>query len=297
MRLVSNRSLGCAALVCLCCWLMLVAASCSDDSTTSPKKTKTEIIELSDAAAGFSTEEGEADPALQVVSVTNAGPGTLSDLSAAVSYGSGQPTGWLSAILAETTAPTEITLQATTGGGALGAGTYSATVAVASSKANNSPQNLAVTFSVLARYGFFNEFAQISGHDSNFLLGSRITVPAASTLTHLCLIAKGAGPQVKIGLYTDVGGEPGQLIASTLATTLVAGRLEIPVAETALAAGDYWFMAVYNTTASIGFNTANAAAVVKYTAHSFATPLPATFPTPMTYSGQEFNYYIKARVP
>jgi len=276
---------------------MLVAASCSDDNTTKPKSTKTEVIELSDSAVDFSADAGGADPAFQVVTVSNTGPGTLSDLSVTISYGSGQSTGWLSAILTDTTAPADVTLQATTGGGALAAGTYDATVSVASSKANNSPQNIAVTFYVSARYGNFDEFAAASAHDSNVLLGSRITIPAASTLTHLCLIAKAAGPQVKVGLYTDIGGNPGTLVAYTLATALVAGRIEIPVSETALPEGHYWFMAVYSAPASVGVSTANPAAAYKYASHAFAAALPATFPSALQQTGAEFNYYIKARVP
>jgi len=149
----------------------------------------------------------------------------------------------------------------------------------------------------IVKYGFYEEFSETSGHSANYLLGSKITVTEASTLTHLCLIAKTAGPQVKIGLYSDEGGEPELLIVSTPATVLVDGELEIAVTETALPAGDYWFMAVYSTMANIGYNTTNPEAVFKYIDHVFATALPAAFPAPETATEQEFNYYIKTTVP
>lgn len=273
---------------------LLFAVSCSD----SPTQPATEIIALSHSTASFAIDAGDPDPAPQSITVTNSGPGTLSDLGVNVSYGSGQPTGWLSAIFTETTAPTSITLHATTGGGALGPGTYTATVAIASNKANNSPQSVAVTFRVNALYGHYTEFSAGSAHQSNFLLGSRITVPTASMLTHLCLIAKAAGPQVKIGLYSDIDGNPGALIASTLANTLSVGRMEIPVTEVALPPGDYWFMAVYNATASIGIDYyAGPEAVYKFVEHTFSDALPTTFPAPMQHAGQDYNYYLKARVP
>ena len=67
------------------------------------------------------------------------------------------------------------------------------------------------------------------------------------------MIGKTAGPQVKIALYTEVGGQPSQLVASTPATVLVDGKLEVAVTPTPIPAGNYWFMAVYNTTAPWAF--------------------------------------------
>jgi hypothetical protein len=81
-----------------------------------------------------------------MVSVTNAGGGTLSGLGVSVTYAAGQPTGWLAATLGASNAPTNITLTAATG--SLTAGSYSATVSVSSGVASNSPQDITVTFTV-----------------------------------------------------------------------------------------------------------------------------------------------------
>jgi hypothetical protein len=104
-------------------------------------------ISLSSASQTFSAATGGPDPEAQTVSVTNGGAGTLSGLASNVAYGVGEPTGWLSTSLSETTAPSTLTLTPTTG--SLTEGTYTASVAVTSAAASNSPQFLDVTFTVM----------------------------------------------------------------------------------------------------------------------------------------------------
>ncbi len=102
-------------------------------------------IGLSATTASFNATAGGADPAAQTVNIANTGGGTLDALAAAVSFTSGPP-GWLTASLNATTAPATLTLQATTG--SLAPGTYAANVDVSSAAATNSPQTVAVTFTV-----------------------------------------------------------------------------------------------------------------------------------------------------
>jgi hypothetical protein len=66
----------------------------------------------------------------------------------AVSYATGEPTGWLEATLAGTTAPTDVSIRADPSN--LSAGTYRADVEVIASDADNSPQVIEVTFEVEA---------------------------------------------------------------------------------------------------------------------------------------------------
>lgn len=103
-------------------------------------------IVLSRTSITFNGKYVGADPPSQTVSVTNGGGGTVNGLSASVVYGSGQPTGWLAASLSSTTAPSTLTLTATTG--LLLPGTYTATVSVASPVVSNSPQTVSITFTV-----------------------------------------------------------------------------------------------------------------------------------------------------
>ncbi len=142
-------------------------------------------------------------------------------------------------------------------------------------------------------YGYDVEFSAPSGHSPNYLLGSRINVPVARTLRALAIIAKAAGPRYQMALYTENGaGHPGVLVAQ-VSGTLVAGRQEIAVTPVALPAGNYWFMVVYETSASVGFDS-NTSEEVDYISFPYGAGLPTTFPSPQVYTGQRFNYYIVA---
>ncbi len=105
---------------------------------------KGRLIALSPTSVNFSSTQG-VNPDPQKVNVSNAGIGKVSGLAVGtITYGSGQPTGWLAASLSATSAPTTLTVTATSG--SLATGTYTATVPVTSSVANNSPQTVSVTF-------------------------------------------------------------------------------------------------------------------------------------------------------
>jgi len=103
-------------------------------------------ISLASTAVTFQANTGQ-NPANQSVAISNGGGGTLSDLSlGTITYGGGQPAGWLTATLAGTTAPTSITLGVTSA--ALAEGSYTATVPVQSPVASNSPINLVINLNV-----------------------------------------------------------------------------------------------------------------------------------------------------
>jgi alpha-tubulin suppressor-like RCC1 family protein len=109
-------------------------------------KVKDPVIALSPTTVSFSsTQGGNPDP--KTVNVSNSGLGKLSGLGVGtITYAAGQPTGWLTASLSATSAPTTLTLTATSGSLVSGT-TYTATVPVTSSVAINSPQTISVTFS------------------------------------------------------------------------------------------------------------------------------------------------------
>jgi len=121
-----------------------VAAGCGESPTAPP----TPIIQLSPQSQSFAATAGGASPAPLTVNITNGGGGTLNNLAAALSYTAGQPTGWLSATLSGTTAPATLTLSAVTG--SLDPGTYAAAISITSDVTSNSPQTLAVTFTLTA---------------------------------------------------------------------------------------------------------------------------------------------------
>ena len=102
-------------------------------------------ISLSGSSASFNASSGGSIPSSQQIMITNGGGGTLSGLTAPVTYTSGS--GWLTATLGSATAPATLTLQPSS---VLGVGTYQATVAVTAAGASNSPQNITVTYTVTA---------------------------------------------------------------------------------------------------------------------------------------------------
>ncbi len=106
-------------------------------------------IALSKPTIDFEVTQGDPDPAAQTVNVSNSGDGTLTGLAVGtIAYGASQPTGWLTATISAGTAPATLTLSAKTQG--LGRGTFTAIVPITAPGIDNSPQNVAVTFSILA---------------------------------------------------------------------------------------------------------------------------------------------------
>ncbi len=85
-------------------------------------------------------------PLTRVVSITNAGTGTLVGLSATVSYAQSTPAGWLAAALSRDTAPATLTLTADPG--TLAPGTYTGTVTVASTVPGAGAVTVTVTLAV-----------------------------------------------------------------------------------------------------------------------------------------------------
>ncbi len=134
---------------------------------------------------------------------------------------------------------------------------------------------------------------------ANFLLGSRLTVPTAGTLTKFGIISRDAGPRVRFGLYTNVGGAPGALVAQSAVggTTLVVGSQEFnpTVAGVTLAAGDYWLMGLFDVGTNVGGEAMPSGVVIDYVSLPFTGTMPSTFGMPTSYTGSRFNYWIRVQ--
>lgn len=109
-------------------------------------ETPAPVIVSSATAVTFSMLEGGLVPQAETIAITNGGGGGLNSLGAAVSYAAGQPTGWLSATLSPSSAPSTLTL--TIVNGALPEGAYEATAQIVSPGAANSPVAVRVTLLV-----------------------------------------------------------------------------------------------------------------------------------------------------
>ena len=98
------------------------------------------VIALSPTSLSFTGLQGGASPTSQSVSVTNSGGGNLS-------WTGSTDQSWLSISPAGGTAPSTVTVSASTAG--LSAGTYNGTVTISASGASNTPQPVPVTLTVL----------------------------------------------------------------------------------------------------------------------------------------------------
>jgi hypothetical protein len=135
-------------------------------------------------------------------------------------------------------------------------------------------------------------FGSQSSHAPDYLLGSRITLTKAAKLLDFGLISTSSGAKVVMALYTESGGHPGTLVAYSSQVTLTNSNQKLtPNTQASLSATNYWIMAVYDTSASVGIDYNNSDEV-DYISFTFGNTLPTTFPSPTTYTGQKFNYYL-----
>lgn len=195
-------------------------------------------IELSSAVASFSATVGGADPQAQNITITNAGTGLLSDLTSSVSYQAGQPTDWISAVLNTTTATATLTLAPTVG--ALAAGTYNATIAIASSAdgVTNSPQLLTISLIVSGGAHFVQQGPKLvgSGAVGNALQGQSVSISGDGDIA----IVGGNDDNNRAGaawIWTKNGGVWSQL-GSKLVGSGAAGPAEQGIAVAISADGN-----------------------------------------------------------
>jgi hypothetical protein len=95
-----------------------------------------------------------------------------------------------------------------------------------------------------------------------------------------------------MALYTNVGGAPSALVASTSVATIVAGNNRLSVTPSvAIAAGTYWIVAEYNAVASICTDSSTSN-TLDFVSASFDA-LPSTFGTPKSAMGTaDLDYYV-----
>jgi hypothetical protein len=188
------------------------------------------VIALSTQTVTFTAILGAASPAAQTVNVTNSGGGTLSGLTAPVTFAAGQPTGWLTAALNTTTAPATLTLTPATA--TLASGTYTATVAVTSGVATNSPRNITVTLTVTGQPTIV-----LSANTASFsaLPGGANPATKAVNVTN-----GGAGSLSALtATITYTAGQPTGWLAATFNTTTAPATLTLAATTGALASGAY----------------------------------------------------------
>ena len=190
-------------------------------------------ITLSVPVLAPNATQGGANPASQSVTITNGGGATLGGLSlGAILYGPGA-TGWLGTpILNSSSAPATLTVQALTGN--LATGTYTAAIPILAASASNSPQSLAVTFSVEAPAASI----VLAPQSRAFTATRGGTNPASQSIT----ITNGAGGTLSglsVGTVSYGAGGAGWLQTPTLDTTTAPATLTVQPLTGSLTVGTY----------------------------------------------------------
>lgn len=127
----------------------------------------------------FAGTTGQPAPSPQQVSITNGGPGTLTGIAAGpVTYGGGQPTGWLQTSVGSSNSPTSLILTVNQAG--LPSGTFNATVPVSTTTPGITSKTVVVTFSLANQTGFFNILA---GDGQTGLVDSVLDEPLVARVT------------------------------------------------------------------------------------------------------------------
>jgi len=127
----------------------------------------------------------------------------------------------------------------------------------------------------------------------NYLLGVQFTLTTQGVLNSINLIGKNTGAQVQMAVYDDNNGVPNNLIASTGTTIVGNGIISLPVNPTQLFPGDYWVMAIYDSTAIHTYEDSIAIGnVLYYNSLNFGDPIPSNASNFLSYSGDDFTYFL-----
>ena len=239
----------------------VVAALLACGDPSGPDQPGPSIV-LSAASASFQATTNGANPASTAVTINNGGGGTLSGLSASTAYTGGQAAGWLTTTLSGTTAPSTLTISATTGG-ILVAGTYTATVTISAAAAENAPQTISVTFTLgqapsIALSTTNVEFAATAGGADPAGATAQITNGGGATLADLS------------ASITYAGGQPEGWLTTSLSGTTAPSTLTLTATTGSLAAGTYG--------ATVAIASAAAANTPESVTVTFVVDQPPFFP-------------------
>lgn len=185
-------------------------------------------IVLASSIAQFTAST--ANPADIAIGIGNGGGGTLSGLSADVTYASGSASGWLNAVVSSSSAPATLTLRAALG--FLAPGTYDAQVSVKAPGASNSPQMVAVTFTVIAPSV---PAIGLSPASLSFAAVQGGLAPASQSVA-----VDNVGTGTLDGLVANVGyasGEPTGWVVAALSQTTAPATLSVRTVPGALVPG------------------------------------------------------------
>jgi hypothetical protein len=118
-----------------------------------------------------------------------------------------------------------------------------------------------------------------------YLGGIQVNVPTAGVLTAIgVVLANGAtANNMYFGVYNNAASYPTTLKASTgtAPVAVTPGGVEVPVGPVDIAAGDYWILGTWNSTATFASNSTSLTKTLLLSSFEFGQ-VPASAPTAMT---------------
>lgn len=145
---------------------------------------------------------------------------------------------------------------------------------------------------VAVEWGLSDDAPRNSAHGDGFLLGQSIAMRAASEITGLGFFAKGESAGAYLALYSDNGGEPQTLLATSERGTVVAGENVFAIDPLELDAGTYWLMTMFEQGTDLAWRETG-----DVTIHFVALPWrdnpPETFPVEEQYAAPRFSLFLR----
>jgi hypothetical protein len=131
--------------------------------------------------------------------------------------------------------------------------------------------------------------------EGNFLAGIQVYIPNDCVVTGFGAVLRDgfANANMYLGLYKDIAGNPGAMVATVSSSTLVTpGGKEMNVdPPVSVPAGTYWILGVWDGLASFASNSTTSV-TWRFASYPFGA-LPATAPTSMdTYSQPPPNLFV-----
>jgi hypothetical protein len=141
-----------------------------------------------------------------------------------------------------------------------------------------------------------NQFPQDVDYPADLVIMQRITVVNTGEVAYLGTIVTGlAGTAAKIGIYREIGGAPGILVATTDVFTTTLGRNEQPPLEqVTLTAGNYWTAVVFDGTTSLA-TSATTMSTLRSADVPFLSALPGNLPSSTQIDSSDINVYVGIR--
>lgn len=156
-------------------------------------------------------------------------------------------------------------------------------------------------------YGNTDPFEIQSSHSPDYVLGVQVSIPVDQFRLESFGMMYGhenfgdpADSNAIFGLYSSGGdGLPASLVAVTDEINLSAQQTYDNIAFTStpvVDSGTYWMMALYQSTANPRMSVLDGSSLVAYWSNPYGNGMPANSPGNITYTGQNFNYWVNGTV-